>query len=207
MTNEKVYETVLINENEATIIGTVKKTEDENNFFWVETKRKSGAVDTIRCRTPLFSLEEGDRVEIRGRLRSMRIHKATHRDKLILYIEVLFIEVLSSKDTEDRNEITLYGYLSKNGYVRKTPLGRDIMDFFVCPQVATLDNGKLITDTIPCICWGGNAERGKDFAKKNVLVKVSGRLQERHYEKTLVSGEVVDRLLHELSCNDVYYYD
>ena len=198
-----IYETVLINENNAHIVGVVSEL-PVDGMFWVKVVRPSGIEDNIRCKLSLdsFELMLGDRVEIFGKLRSYRWQVGA-KDRLYMYIETDTIDIVND-DREDINDIIINGYLSKDGILRRTPLGKDIMDFFLVLQTETLKNGKLIEDVIPCICWGANALRGKYFAKRNTLARVVGRLQERHYKKQTEEGEV-DVLIHELSASGVFY--
>ena len=202
-TRENVYDTVLINENEAHIVGTI--TEIMEGSWMVSTKRLSGICDNIEVKVPFLAEDYnvGDRVEIFGKLRSYRMQIGP-RNRLFLHIVINTVKQVDGQ-VEDKNEISICGYLNRDGYVRETPLGRNIMDFFLSVQVSTLKNGRLVCDTIPCIAWGGNAARGRRFAKHDTYVKAVGRLQERHYQKQLKSGEVVEMMVHELSCSAVYY--
>ena len=203
-TRENIYDTVLINENEAHIVGTITEGEVDGTW-WVETKRLSGVIDTIRCKATDYigKLEVGDKVEIFGKLRCYWDQLGL-KPRLFLYVEATSVTRVTD-DRDDINAISICGYLNRDGYVRETPLGRNIMDFFLTVQNSTLDNGRLVCDTIPCIAWGANAARGRQFAKRDAYVKAIGRLQERHYQKQLKSGEAVEMMVHELSCSAVYY--
>lgn len=202
-TRENIYDTVLINENEAHIVGTI--TEIMEGSWMVSTKRLSGICDNIEVKVPFLAEDYnvGDRVEIFGKLRSYRMQIGP-RNRLFLHIVINTVKQVDEQ-VEDKNEISICGYLNRDGIVRRTPLGRDIMDFFLSVQVSSLKNGKLVCDTIPCIAWGSNAIKGKMYAQHDEYVKAVGRLQERKYKKELKNGETVEMTVHELSCNNVFY--
>ena len=101
--------------------------------FSVDTKRSSGVVDTIPCMisnrliSPDFLI--GSRVEITGEFRSYD----SSEGKLQLFLFVKEIEITNQWEDkwEDKNQISLEGFICKEPIYRETPLGRKITDLLI----------------------------------------------------------------------------
>ena len=76
---------------------------------------------------------------------------------------------------------------------RKTPLGREIADLLVA-----VNRTYRKSDYIPCILWGRNA-KFCDNISVGTMVKLSGRIQSRMYEKKHEDGTVDTKTAYELS--------
>ena len=73
------------------------------------------------------------------------------------------------------------------------PLGREIADVLIA-----VNRTYRKSDYIPCILWGRNAKYC-DTLKVGDLVKLSGRIQSRNYEKKLPDGTTIKKTAYEIS--------
>ena len=163
-------------------------------IFPVETRRLSGAVDTINvvAREALLAalrIEEAERLCVQGELRSFN-NRREEGPKLVITV---FARALSlAGGGEDVNAITLRGALCKQPVLRVTPLGRDICDIMLAVNRRC---GR--SDYLPCICWGRRAREYSRLATGDRLSLV-GRIQSRRYIK-LIDGEGVEKTAYEVS--------
>lgn len=95
--------------------------------------------------------------------------------------------------TTDADHVCLDGFLCKPPVLRETPLGKTVCDFFVA-----VNRNYVISDYIPCICWGRTA---RFVSKLNVgtHVFVKGRFQSREYIKKISESEDERRIAYEIS--------
>ena len=166
----------------------------------VSVNRLSDMVDII----PLMISERlidvtkdyrGMKIEVSGQFRSYNKHEET-RNRLILSVFVREISVLDDEEGEAENkpnQIYLDGYICKQPVYRKTPLGREIADLLLA---VNRPYGK--SDYIPCILWGRNAKFCENI-ETGAMVKLSGRIQSRKYEKKQADGTVEEKVAYELS--------
>ena len=156
-------------------------------IFPVETRRLSGAVDTINvvAREALLAalrIEEAERLCVQGELRSFN-NRREEGPKLVITV---FARALSlASGGEDVNAITLRGALCKQPVLRVTPMGRDICDLMVAVNRRC---GR--SDYLPCICWGARARTAALFDVGDG-VELTGRVQSRQYIK-LIDGGLVE---------------
>lgn len=134
------------------------------------------------------------KVRIQGQLQS-RNYLENSRQRLTIYIFAQSL-ALANNDEEMDNCIELTATICKPPVPRKllkkdNEKGRDITDIMLAV------NNKRAS-YIPAICWDGKA---RFAATLNVSdhIKVSGRLQERHYKKVMDNGEARDMVTYELS--------
>lgn len=167
----------------------------------LNVQRKSGRVDRI----PILISEKlmdvkadmmGMYMEIIGSFRSFNRYEGG-KNRLILSVYVQRLQKLKSlkSDTEPVNSIFLDGFLCKAPYFRKTPGGRRITELMMSVKRNEL------RDYIPCICWGENAFKAKDFEPGDRL-KLWGRVQSRIYQKRYQgnTGEISEnRTAYEIS--------
>ena len=85
------------------------------------------------------------------------------------------------------------GYICKEPVYRKTPLGREIADVLIA-----INRTYRKSDYVPCILWGRNAKFCETL-KVGELVKLSGRIQSRTYEKKLDNGQLIKKTAYEVS--------
>ena len=167
-------------------------------IFPVETRRLSGAVDTINVvsREALLAalrIEEAERLCVQGELRSFN-NRREEGPKLVITV---FARALSIVDgEEDVNSITLRGALCKQPVLRVTPMGRDICDLMVAVNRRC---GR--SDYLPCICWGARARTAALFDVGDG-VELTGRVQSRQYIK-LIDGEPVEKTAYEVSASEI----
>ena len=167
-------------------------------IFPVETRRLSGAVDTINvvAREALLAalrIEEAERLCVQGELRSFN-NRREEGPKLVITV---FARALSlAGGGEDVNAITLRGALCKQPVLRVTPMGRDICDLMVAVNRRC---GR--SDYLPCICWGARARTAALFDVGDG-VELTGRVQSRQYIK-LIDGEPVEKTAYEVSASEI----
>ena len=163
-------------------------------IFPVETRRLSGAVDTINvvAREALLAalrIEEAERLCVQGELRSFN-NRREEGPKLVITV---FARALSlAGGGEDVNAITLRGALCKPPVLRVTPMGRDI-----CDLMLAVNRRCGRSDYLPCICWG---RRAREYSQLQVgdRLSLTGRIQSRPYIK-LIEGEPVEKVAYEVS--------
>lgn len=167
-------------------------------IFPMETRRLSGAVDTINVvsREALLAalrIEEAERLCVQGELRSFN-NRREEGPKLVITV---FARALSlAGGGEDVNAITLRGALCKPPVLRVTPMGRDICDLMVAVNRRC---GR--SDYLPCICWGARARAAALFDVGDG-VELTGRVQSRQYIK-LIDGEPVEKTAYEVSASEI----
>ena len=167
-------------------------------IFPVETRRLSGAVDTINVvsREALLAalrIEEAERLCVQGELRSFN-NRREEGPKLVITV---FARALSlAGGGEDVNSITLRGALCKQPVLRVTPMGRDI-----CDLMLAVNRRCGRSDYLPCICWGARARTAALFDVGDG-VELTGRVQSRQYIK-LIEGEPVEKTAYEVSASEI----
>ena len=133
----------------------------------------------------------GSLIKVKGQFRSFNWN---NRLLLSLFaMELYFVDEETEFKGLETNSITLKGYLCKLPVYRKTPLGREIVDFLLA---VNRPYGK--TDYIPCICWGRNARFASTF-EVGEHVQINGRIQSREYVKKLSETQVERRIAYEIS--------
>ena len=167
-------------------------------IFPVETRRLSGAVDTINVvsREALLAalrIEEAERLCVQGELRSFN-NRREEGPKLVITV---FARALSlAGGGEDVNAITLRGALCKPPVLRVTPMGRDI-----CDLMLAVNRRCGRSDYLPCICWGARARTAALYGVGDA-VELTGRVQSRQYIK-LIEGEPVEKTAYEVSASEI----
>lgn len=167
-------------------------------IFPVETRRLSGAVDTINvvAREALLAalrIEEAERLCVQGELRSFN-NRREEGPKLVITV---FARALSlAGGGEDVNAITLRGALCKQPVLRVTPMGRDI-----CDLMLAVNRRCGRSDYLPCICWGARARTAALYGVGDA-VELTGRVQSRQYIK-LIEGEPVEKTAYEVSASEI----
>lgn len=131
-------------------------------------------------------------VKISGQFRSYNM-QGEKKNKLVLSVFVKEIEFLEDNTIVTLNNANLIGYICKEPVYRKTPLGREIADVLIA-----VNRTYKKSDYIPCILWGRNAKFCETL-KVGSLVKLSGRIQSRAYEKKLENGEIEKKVAYEVS--------
>ncbi len=167
-------------------------------IFPVETRRLSGAVDTINvvAREALLAalrIEEAERLCVQGELRSFN-NRREEGPKLVITV---FARALSlAGGGEDVNAISLRGALCKPPVLRVTPMGRDI-----CDLMLAVNRRCGRSDYLPCICWGARARAAALYGVGDA-VELTGRVQSRQYIK-LIDGEPVEKTAYEVSASEI----
>lgn len=163
----------------------------------VESKRLSTSQDILPViiserLIDISSLTIGKTVHVIGQFRSYNKQEEM-RSRLVLSIFAKEIEIIDTEDILTLNNADLIGYICKKPIYRKTPLGREIADVLIA-----VNRSYKKSDYIPCILWGRNAK----FCEKlqvGTMVRISGRIQSRNYEKKLENGETLEKTAYEVS--------
>lgn len=163
----------------------------------IESKRLSTSQDVLPViiserLLDISSLTVGKIVHVIGQFRSYN-KQEEQRSKLVLSIFAKEIEIIENDEILTLNNADLVGYICKKPIYRKTPLGREIADVLIA-----VNRSYKKSDYIPCILWGRNAK----FCEKlqvGTMVRLSGRIQSRNYEKKLENGEVLEKTAYEVS--------
>ena len=170
----------------------------------IESKRLSGSQDVLPViiserLVDIEKLNVGNMVHVIGQFRSYNKQEEV-KSKLILSIFAKEIESVEGEEISTLNNTDLIGYICKKPIYRKTPLGREIADVLIA-----VNRSYKKSDYIPCILWGRNAK----FSEKlevGTMVKLSGRIQSRKYEKKLESGEILEKVAYEVSVSKFSVY-
>ena len=174
--------------------------EKEFYQFYLESVRTSGTPDILPVmvdKSLLGEIKKDDYVKLVGEIRTRNIQR---EDGVKLEIRVHAKEFIPYEDV-DENDATLEGYICKNSYVRKTPLGRKISDAIVASH--RIPNQRIPkTDYIPCIFWS-HAAGEAEVLPLGTFISVSGRLQSRNYKKKLPDGTVENRVAYEFSVSEM----
>lgn len=168
-----------LNENQVELIGVLDEDFEycnDNTFTflqsYIKVMRLSGATDTIKviCRSDKANgFKMGDRVHIKGELR-------THNDNKSVDLSVYILE-MESTDLDDMNEVELSGRICKSPYYHQTSKGRDVTNMLVA-----INRAYHKSSYIPCIAWGSYAKMSKEYTVGSA-VKCFGRIQSREYVK------------------------
>lgn len=188
--------------NKMTVSGVVKNEPTLNHVargmemyaFDMHVERASGVFDMIPC---ICNKIIAEKVKL-GELNSFtgEIHSRNEEIEGIRTCRTFFIPYMETENNEvGENEVLLKGFLCKKPIYRKTPLGKEVADFLLA---VNRKNGK--SDYIHCIAWWNNAKAISEYSVGDEIV-VKGRFQSRKYNKTLPSGEVVEKIAYEVSAN------
>lgn len=168
--------------------------------FYLESIRTSGTPDILPVmvdKSLLGEIKKEDYVKLVGEIRT---RNTQNEDGVKLEIRVHVKEFVPYEDV-DENDATLEGYICKNSFVRKTPLGRKISDAIVASH--RIPNQKIPkTDYIPCIFWS-HAAGEAEVLPLGTFISVHGRLQSRNYKKKLPDGTVENRVAYEFSVSEM----
>lgn len=162
-------------------------------------RRTSGAIDAI----PIFidgrglkqcDVHKGSKVRVEGRVQSQHEWDEKRQEHHVkLYVQVTEMKVVP--DTEpDKNEVFLSGTIYGKSILRKTPRGKNIVDFTI---VYTRENGWK-SHRIWCIAWGSAAYSISEKCEGD-RVAFQGRFQSRYYIKALKNGKEEQRITYEVS--------
>ena len=149
--------------------------------------------------TNLDELTVGTKVSILGQFRSYNKHEE-NKNRLILSVFVRELVIINEEPEENKNSITLNGYICKTPVYRKTPLGREIADVLLA---VNRPYGK--SDYIPCICWGRNARYASGL-EVGQGITINGRVQSRVYTKK-IGEEVEERTAYEVSVSKIELFN
>lgn len=189
------------NENRIVLRGTAAEApafSHENHgaaydMFPLVVPRLSGAEDVLNIVVPRALLEAcpvspGQTLELNGEVRSYN-NRSGGGSRLVITV---LARTLSPAQGEPCNQLCLSGVLCKPPVLRRTPLGRDI-----CDLMLAVNRRYGRADYLPCIAWGGLAQRCGALAVGDEI-GLEGRLQSRIYQK-MIDGVATERTAFEIS--------
>lgn len=160
-------------------------------------KRPSGKEDLINIKYKKFSntYNENDIVSLVGNVRTYTQH-IDGKNKVEVYVFSYFDR---PEDETILNSVELSGRICKKNELRKTQLGKDVLDFIIANNLVT--ENQTLNCYIPCVAWGKLA---KEISKLDVgtTINVTGQLQSREYRKKLDGDNFEIRIAHELNLSD-----
>ena len=161
--------------------------------FPLQVLRLSGVEDRINVVASAVLLAEcpvraGEELTIEGEVRSFN-NKSGVGSRLVITV---YARELRPGPGEDENRLRLTGTLCKPPVCRRTPLGREI-----CDMMLAVNRRYGRTDYLPCISWGGLAQRCGRLGVGE-RISLEGRLQSRVYVKR-VGEESQERTAFEVS--------
>ena len=168
-----------------------------NGFYstgFVESSRTSGAVDKVPFIYYGKDSVEGDLVSLSGKVVTKNI-----RDSKGVNHKNMYVKAESREDWDgekNRNIVEFNCVLVRKDSIRKTPLGKTIMDIVV----AINETGKS-SQYPSLIVWGGTAEY-VDSLPIGTDLHIQGRFQSREYQK-LINGEEKTKTAYEISVSSL----
>lgn len=138
----------------------------------------------------------GRLVRVTGQFRSYNKFDG-NRKRLVLSVFVREFENREERTEQDKNTISLEGYICNEPILRGTPLGREITDIFL-----TVNRPYGKSDYIPCIAWGRNA-RFAGGLEVGTRLHIEGRIQSREYVKRISETESEKRMAFEVSVSKI----
>lgn len=96
----------------------------------------------------------------------------------------------------DLNKTVIAGRATRDAEIRSTSSGAKVASFTLAS-----DGLKDHTNFIPIVCWNKKADFAERFVRKGEKFAVSGRLNQRSYEK---DGD--KRMVFEIVCEDIYFW-
>ena len=194
--------------NDATCVGTLSSNFSYDHEAYgkkyykatLDMARTSGTVDRIWVVVPENEIDPcvnyyGIRVMVRGSFSSHGYFDEIGKHHMKLFLKSYDIKYGVEED--DFNEIVLSGYLCKNPIYRVTD-SREIADILVAC------NRRFSVSYIPCILWGYNARDVSRYFGKGQMIRVSGRIQSRWYQKKLDNGDIEEKVAYEVSVNRIF---
>ena len=169
----------------------------------IAVQRLSGTVDYLPITVPEKVLRTngmprnltGHTLRMTGEIRSYN-KVIDGKNKLLTPLYVRQIEY--APDTDDVNNVELYGAICRQPVYRKTPFGRT-----VCDLLLAVNRGYGKSAYIPCIAWGKSA-RAVRRLRVGTKLKLIGRFQSREYVKVLEDGSAEGRTAYEVSAKEIY---
>lgn len=192
-----------IENNHVTLSGRVQETPAFSHSLYGEAfytfqlvvPRLSGVEDTLPVTAgerllPVLP-QEGDALYLTGQLRSYNIQQqGVNR----LLVTVFSRSIMPMEEQESyTNDIMLRGFICKPPVYRTTPFSREIADILLA-----VNRPYHKSDYLPIIVWGRNARFASGLSVGDAIA-VQGRVQSRHYQKTLPDGNVIYRIAYEVS--------
>lgn len=167
--------------------------------FQLVVPRLSGAEDTLPVTAgerllPVLP-EEGEALCVTGQLRSYNMQQQGV-NRLLVTVFSRSITPLPAQESYINN-ITLRGFICKAPIYRTTPFSREIADILLA-----VNRPYHKSDYLPIIVWGRNARFASSLSVGDPIM-VQGRVQSRHYQKTLPDGSVIFRVAYEVSAATV----
>lgn len=189
----------------------IDKNGDEYYTYTLFVPRESKAHDEINVTIPNrvcnhYDLYVGLNIIIEGEYRSYNVDRGNESGRSHLFLSVFAKKIIRLEDEESDYEkekalknnqyIQLTGKICKEPIFRITPSGRYITELLISIEREKKKSVKRY-DIIPCICWGNNAIRAKEYGKWDII-SINGRIQSRKYYKK-INEDKVEMTAYEVS--------
>ena len=176
---------------------TSRKTGEKYFKIYVETFRLSGVVDVVPVVISEYSIDVSENFAglsccVCGRVNTHNTDRPDGRKGLDVYVLADAMNLLDYS-IGDTDNVNLTGYICKPPQFRETPLGRKI-----CEIMLAVNRNYVVTDYIPCICWGRTAVFASKL-KVGTCISVKGRFQSREYVKNISETEHEFKRAYEIS--------
>lgn len=194
--------------NDVVLCGKVQKgiehiyTFKQEKFYliYLAVERKNQKLDIIPVmvseKNSKFSeINEGTQIYVKGEFRSHNKKENERKRKVELYVFARKIEI--EKDIYDINSIRFTGFVCKPVKLRKTSNQQYVSDIMLA-----VSRNYICCDYIPCIAWGEIAIETLGY-KVGEKIEVYGKIRSRKYHKKLKNGEREERIVYEVSVNEI----
>ena len=181
--------------NNITLAGEVSSitVSGEKVEFVMAVKRLSDTIDYINCSSGIHIMNDvmnGEKITCYGEVRTANYKGDDEKSHLKVYVHV---NIIAPYEGEDKNNVTVQGFLCKEANYRFTPYNREICDLIIASN-----RNSQGSDYIPCIAWSKHAKRmSRLYVGEGV--NITGRLQSREYEKRYEHGVVEIKTAYEIS--------
>lgn len=187
--------------NKIQLKGILKNIQPSHNIGEIEyykanllVTKENGKEDLLNIKFKRFSnkYNENDLVTLIGNIRTYN-QKINGKNKVEVYVFTYFDQ---PEDESIINEVELKGTLCKSNGLRKTRVGKDVIDFIV------LSNVNNLYSYIPCVAWGKEA---KQISKMNLgeEISIKGQLVSREYKKMLDDKNFQIKVAHEVNISEL----
>ncbi len=171
------------------------------NFYKAEllVNRGNGKEDLINIKFKQFSniYNENQDIYLIGNIRTYS-QRLQDKNKVDTYVFTYFD--IPEEDNID-NQCEVDGRVCKQGILRRTKSGKDVIDFILANNIVS-ENNQILNVYIPCVAWGKLAKQIAKY-KTGDNISLTGQLQSREYKKLINDKDYEIRITHELNITGI----
>ena len=191
--------------NNIILHGIIKNIEYSHNIKDIEfykanllVSRGNGKEDLLNIKFKRFSIpyNENQDIYLQGNIRTYSQRLDT-KNKVDVYVFTYFD---IPEDTFE-NKCEIDGKICKKGELRKTKLGKDVIDFIIANNIVS-DSGQSLNVYIPCVAWGKIAKQINELNLGD-YIQINGQLQSREYKKMLDDDDYQIGIAYEVNVTEV----